>query len=194
MFHKNLRTGSEIWGVELNNAEAQKASQTMQNVLIGKYDEVADKLPDEYFDLVICNDVIEHMENHDAYFDSIKKKLTPEGRLIGSIPNGRYYLNLYELLFKKDWRYRDQGLLDSTHLRFFTERSLKRTLEDHAFDIDKFEGINSAKHSPSILKRIMKEVFFYSVSIITLGLYRDIQYPQFGFRVQKRKPSNIGCR
>jgi 2-polyprenyl-3-methyl-5-hydroxy-6-metoxy-1,4-benzoquinol methylase len=184
-FTRNLKPGCEIWGVEVNSAAGKVALQNMKHVLIGRYDQVADTLPNKYFDLIICNDVIEHMEDHDSFFHAIKEKMKPQGYLIGSIPNVRFYRNLYELLLKKDWRYVDSGILDSTHLRFFTEKSLRRALAASAYRVEKFEGINSARHGSSGFKRILKEVFFGIVLIVTFGTYRDIQFLQFGFRVKQ---------
>lgn len=185
-----LKLGCEIWGVELNSAAAEVASQKMQRVLTGKYDQVSNQLPNDYFDLVICNDVIEHMEDHDAFLDSIRIKMRSGAYLVGSIPNVRYYHNLTQLLLKKDWKYTEEGILDRTHLRFFTEKSLKRTLNQHGFAIDKFEGINKLKYESSSLRSILHLLLAYFTKALTFGFYKDIRFKQFGFRAQRKNPSN----
>ena len=78
-FSKYLKGDAEIWGCELNKDAALVASQKLSKVLIDKYDHVVENIPDDYFDLVICNDVIEHMEDHDWFFDSISKKINAMG-------------------------------------------------------------------------------------------------------------------
>ena len=81
-------------------------------------------LPDNNFDVVIFNDVLEHFENPWAVLENVKTKLNASGVVVASIPNVAYITNLVELILKKDWRYKPEGgILDKTHLRFFTKKS-----------------------------------------------------------------------
>lgn len=86
-------------------------------------DRTAAALPDQHFDMVICNDVIEHMVDHDHFLEHIKTKMRPGACIVGSIPNVRHLTALFKLLVAKDWPYSASGILDRTHLRFFTENS-----------------------------------------------------------------------
>ncbi len=176
-FYKNLSQDCEYWGIEPFQAAANIASQTLHEVLIGTFEEVYDHLPDEYFDLVICNDVIEHMNDHEVFFKSIKQKMKRGSYIIGSIPNVRFIFNLIELLIKKDWVYKDEGILDRTHLRFFTEKSLKRTIIQNNFVIEKFYGVNKLIIKPTSLKNVGKKILIYIFG-------RDTQFLQFGFRIK----------
>ena len=184
-FTSNLKPGCEIWGVEPYRIAAETASNKMHRVLVGKYDEIVDGLPDNYFDLVICNDVIEHVEDHDAFLDSIRTKMKREAYLVGSVPNVRCYSNLKHLLLRRDWKYADAGILDRSHLRFFTEISLKRTLAQHGFSIEEYHGINRLEFKTSSIKSIVQRVAIYCVIAVTLGSYTDICFGQFGFRARK---------
>jgi 2-polyprenyl-3-methyl-5-hydroxy-6-metoxy-1,4-benzoquinol methylase len=65
------------------------ASKHMYTVLTGSFAEMHSLLPDKYFDVVICNNVIEHMENEEEFFYIIKK-MRDEGYLVASIPNVRH--------------------------------------------------------------------------------------------------------
>jgi len=177
-FSRNLRSDCRIWGCEPNKLAAKKAAKKLTKVLVGKYEAVAGKLPDQYFDLVICNDVIEHMEDHDWFFDSIAAKMKPSGVLVGSIPNIRHIRTLYQLIFKKDWLYQDSLTLDRTHLRFFTRKSLLRTFGEHGFTVEEFVGINGTQ---SMFNRVV--LFF--INLITLWRHRDIEHLQFAFRVRR---------
>lgn len=176
MFRKNLDKDHEYWGVEPVESVGKLALDKLDNVLIGTYQEVEDKIPDNYFDLVICNDVIEHLPDHDEFFQSIKKKMNQNGSLVASIPNVRYIWNLLELLIKKDWEYKNEGILDTTHLRFFTKKSLVRTLANHSFSIEQIAGINYYKPK-SILTRVI-----YGCSSLLFG--QDTKYLQFGVRIK----------
>ena len=181
-FRNNLNQEHEYWGVEPVEPIAKLAQEKLDKVLVGTYEEVESRIPNNYFDLVICNDVIEHMPDHDKFFQSIKEKLKKDGSLVGSIPNVRYIGNLWELLIRKDWEYKDIGILDRTHLRFFTMKSLIRALSNNAFSIEQIVGINCYQpRSP--LKRVL-----YILAILLFG--RDIKCLQFGIRANNVQPSN----
>ena len=177
IFHTHLNKNCEYWGIEPFEAAANCASKILYKVLVGTYEEVFDRLPDRYFDLIICNDVIEHMADHNAFFLSIKHKMKEDSFIIGSIPNVRYFHNLTAMLIKKDWLYADEGILDRTHLRFFTEKSLKRTFIEHKFIIEEFYGIHGLRNRGTSVKNIIKKLIIY-----ILGT--DTKFRQFGFRIK----------
>ncbi len=193
-FSQHLSLPCESWGIEPNPLAAAAAKERMGRVLVGTYDEVASQLPDGHFDLVICNDVIEHMVDHDAFLEAIKKKMVRGGVIVGSIPNIRHITALAKLLIARDWPYSESGILDRTHLRFFTAKSLRRTLDGHAYDVEVLRGLASViRHGLSRpakpLSATMNTAFklcTLSIVALTLGAYWDTQYPQFGFRVRLR--------
>lgn len=174
-FRENFLQVKEYWGVEPVKSIAEAAKDNLDRVLVGTYQDVRDSIPDNYFDLIVCNDVIEHMTDHDEFLQSIKKKIINGGCLVASIPNVRYVKNLWEVLFKKDWKYRGSGILDITHLRFFTQKSINRTMTDNGYSIQRIIGLNSYRPG-SILERVM-----YGISVLFLG--EDIKYLQFGIRI-----------
>ena len=90
-FKTHFPDSIEYWGVEPNAEARAEAEQRFHKVLAGLYDDVEAELPEQYFDLIVCNDVIEHMPDHDAFLEQIKRKLAPGGRLLISIPNVRYF-------------------------------------------------------------------------------------------------------
>jgi 2-polyprenyl-3-methyl-5-hydroxy-6-metoxy-1,4-benzoquinol methylase len=177
-FSKHLRKGSEVWGCEPNKQAAAAATLKLHRVFTGKYNQIVNDVPNNFFDLVICNDVIEHMEDHDWFLDSIREKMQPNACLVGSIPNMRHIRALYSLLFLKDWPYQDFLTFDRTHLRWFTEKSLFRAFHEHQFVVEMFQGINGTK------KKLFK-VFFSVFNMITLGSHSDIEHLQFAFRIRK---------
>jgi 2-polyprenyl-3-methyl-5-hydroxy-6-metoxy-1,4-benzoquinol methylase len=191
-FSDYLKHSCEVWGVEPNRPAASTAAMKLHRVLVGTYNSVADALPDRYFDLIICNDVIEHMDDHDAFLEAIKNKMLPGGCIVGSIPNVRHITALFKILIAKDWKYSESGILDRTHLRFFTEKSLRRTLRQHAYQIEKFAGLSSIIRNgisrttdrPNAAQDILYRLITLSVICLTLGFYWDTQYPQYGFRAK----------
>lgn len=141
-FRANLDLKHEYWGVEQDTRAANEAKEKLDSVLIGEYRQVESELPDNYFDLIVCNDVIEHMEDHVEFMLDIRKKIAQGGSLVISIPNVRLLSNLNQILFTRDWRYSEAGILDATHLRFFTKKSLIRLLDETHWQIDSLKGIN----------------------------------------------------
>ncbi len=183
-FTRHLAASCEVWGVEMHNGAAAEAAEKMFKVIPGDYRQVAGQLPDRYFDLVVCNDVIEHMHDHDWCLESIKTKMAPGASLVGSIPNVRYFPLLFQLLIRKDWNYEEAGILDRTHLRFFTEKSLKRTLNQHGFVIEKFRGMRSPVREPLSLKTIMASIMIWAIIVASLGFCRDVRILQYGFQAR----------
>lgn len=141
-FRPNLDLKHEYWGVEQDTVAASVAKTKLDRVLVGEFEQVEHDLPGKFFDLIVCNDVIEHMENHVNFMINIKKKLAQGGSLVISIPNVRLLSNINQVLFAKDWHYRDAGILDRTHLRFFTRKSLVRLLNETDWRIELLKGIN----------------------------------------------------
>ncbi len=175
-FRDNLSLENEYWGVEPTAEIANRAMERLDKVLIGTYEEVADHIPSGYFDLVICNDVIEHMTDHDQFLQAIKSKMKAGGCLVASIPNVRHILNLFEVLVKKDWEYKNAGILDRTHFRFFTKKSLQRIIAENGYQSDQFIGINAYRADSFI-----KGLFAY---FVVLGLGQDTRFLQFGIRIR----------
>jgi hypothetical protein len=179
-FAKNLSPNCEYWGVEPYLIASNEASKVAFKVLNGTFDEKYDELPNNYFDLVICNDVIEHMDKHYEFLSKIKLKMTKKFHLVGSIPNVRYIGNLYNLLVLKDWKYVELGVLDKTHLRFFTKKSIIEMFEDTGYVVESLKGINRIELNFFSPKSLIK-------NFITLLIGKDSMFTQFSFRISVKK-------
>ena len=162
------QTRAETWGIEVVPEIAENAKDKVDQILIGKIEEVIDSIPNAYFDCITFNDVLEHLLEPTEVLKLIKPKLTNEGIIIASIPNVRFFANLYELIIKKDWEYKDAGILDSTHLRFFTQKSMRRMFENAGYKLIRHEGINE-----------IKSCKFRLFNIFTFRFFDDAKYCQF---------------
>ena len=162
------QTGAETWGIEELIEVSKKAKEKVDNVITGKIEDVVDIIPDDYFDCITLNDLLEHLPEPADILRKIRPKLSSEGIIIASIPNVRYLSNLYEIIIKKDWEYKKDGILDSTHLRFFTQKSMKRLFETAGYNLIKQVGIN---------KNLSWK--FRLFQLLTLGILNDTQYLQF---------------
>ncbi|HTY98209.1 MAG TPA: class I SAM-dependent methyltransferase, partial [Rhodocyclaceae bacterium] len=123
---KHAYGGAEVWGVEINGASAAIARGRIDHVLDGKFEDVdldgAGIVPGS-LDTVIVADVLEHMYDPWSVLVRLKPYLSPDAQVIASIPNVRNLVVMEELA-KGNWRYEPWGLLDITHIRFFTLREI----------------------------------------------------------------------
>lgn len=159
---------AEVWGIELEPKVANEAEPKLHKMLVGDVNDLIDSLPDNYFDCIVFNDILEHLVDPNSLLDQIKKKLTQEGAVVASIPNVRYISTLVDLVIKKRWDYADSGILDRTHLRFFTQSSIRSMFESLGYDVIKLEGINPTKGWKFLL-----------LNLLTLGFLSDAKYLEF---------------
>jgi 2-polyprenyl-3-methyl-5-hydroxy-6-metoxy-1,4-benzoquinol methylase len=183
-----LKLAQEKWGIEPDIEAAAIATPKFHNLLVGTYDQACTKLPDNYFDLVVCNDVIEHMRDHDAFLRGIKSKMKSGAYLVGSIPNIRHFTALIKLLIFKDWPYANDGILDRTHLRFFTKKSLRRAFIENGYEIEELQGIRSiVRDGVTGLSPMQNVATRLAAAVLvgaSFGYWSDTQYPQFAFRIR----------
>lgn len=136
---------AEVWGIELMEAEAEIAKSILHKTFIGPCEDFINDLPDNYFDAIYFNDVLEHLVDPYTVLKNVKQKLAPKGVVISSIPNIRYHSSLYSLVIKKDFKYEDHGIMDKTHMRFFTNKSINRMYTDLGYNIIQHTGIKPTK-------------------------------------------------
>lgn len=135
VLHEEL--GCAVTGIELNPLAARQAEAYCTSVVVGNLDQVDFEVefPSQKFDVVLCADVLEHLYNPTALLRRIKTVIGPSGYVVASIPNVVHIALIFEMLHGK-FDYRDKGLLDDSHIRFFTRSSLIRTFTDAGFTID----------------------------------------------------------
>lgn len=112
------------WAMELFESAAEKARPHFEEILVGDAERlIATAFERQEFDLILCLDVLEHMVDPWRFLSTAQRLLRPGGRLIVSVPNIRCARVLLPLLWRGEWQYADHGILDRTHLRFFTRRT-----------------------------------------------------------------------
>ncbi|HPT14014.1 MAG TPA: class I SAM-dependent methyltransferase [Bacteroidales bacterium] len=168
------RKDSEIWGVEKHEYSAEIASGRLHKVISGDFESIiGSQLPVKYFDCIIFNDVLEHFHYPERVLIRIKELLVPHGFVVASIPNFRYVGNLLEILIKKDFQYKSSGILDYTHFRFFTQKSINRMFAESGYELKISKGINGTNS--------LKVKLF---NIIILNYFSDIKFMQIGIQAQ----------
>jgi 2-polyprenyl-3-methyl-5-hydroxy-6-metoxy-1,4-benzoquinol methylase len=164
------RFGCYVCGIEPHLGIALTAASKLDRVIATSF-ESADLSSEDPFDLIVCNDVLEHMLDPGATLSRCRELLKPQGTVIASIPNIRFLPVMKQLLLRRDFEYVDAGVLDRTHVRFFTEKSIRRLFETSGFTVEMCRGINRE----SFRKLKWLALFFPTI-------FGDMQYPQFGVR------------
>ena len=183
LLKKEFSTLTETWGIEPdNNAEMIKEAQDNLDYFINDYlTQDTKELQKGYFDLIIFNDVLEHMYDLWDILLMAKELLSKNGIIVVSLPNIRHRSVLIDLIFKDNFEYKDQGILDVTHIRFFTEKTMKKLLTDCGFEILKFENTVDYKKKP--IKRFLKRIRY----LLTPPIFRSINIWQFGITAKLNK-------
>lgn len=107
-------------GVEYVPAAAERARQAADQVWQGDVENMSLDIAPGSLDAVLCLDVLEHLVDPWRTAQRLASLLAPGGVLVASLPNIRNDRVLRDLLLRGKWEYRDDGILDRTHLRFFT--------------------------------------------------------------------------
>ncbi|MDZ7372101.1 MAG: class I SAM-dependent methyltransferase [candidate division KSB1 bacterium] len=163
--------GAEVTGIEINAEAAAVARKKLDHLLQGPV-EKAYELPKNHFDLILCLDVLEHLVDPWAVLKRLAGCLKPEGYLLISLPNIQNWRVLIDLAFGR-WDYTDSGLMDRTHLRFFTERTAKEMISAASLRIIRFR------------RSMGSEVKLFN--LLTLGLFRSFLTYHLYFLAQPAK-------
>lgn len=151
MLGKSLkeRQSCLVTGIELMPDVAAKAAQVLDRVLSGDVFQALPQLPDGHFDVVIMADVLEHVADTDGMLRLAHAKLKPGGKLVLSLPNVQHWSVIKNLLEGR-WEYQEQGIMDKTHLRFFTKNSAISTLSRNGFHPEHIGGTVLKGEKPPI--------------------------------------------
>lgn len=123
MHLKKTQLAQYVVGVDINAQQLKIASQRgVDEVYLSDLSGPNWPLAGVLFDRILLLDVLEHMVDPWTVVDGLTRNLAPGGQIIASIPNVQNIRVLGSLLFGR-WDYKDSGILDRTHLRFFTRRT-----------------------------------------------------------------------
>lgn len=123
--------GCKVSGVESDTAAAETAADHLDVVVVADLARIdlRDAFPDARFDVVVLGDVLEHLSDPVVTLRQARSLLAADGYLVISLPNIAH-ASVRIALLQGEFRYRDLGLLDATHLRFFTRDSMLTLLDD----------------------------------------------------------------
>lgn len=135
---KNIK----VTGIEPDQHASKAASLVLDRVLNLDIDAGISELLDSKFDCIVFNDVLEHLIDPWDSLQRIITLLTPSGFIVSSIPNIRYMPAFKDFVIHGNWRYQRDGVMDRTHLRFFTKRSINDLFSLAGYEVTKLQGIN----------------------------------------------------
>ncbi len=120
---KEAGKAAEIVGIDILPRE--QSHDLLDCYIRNQSDGITIDYPAEYFDIILCADVLEHFVDPWHVVRQLHHYLKTGGLIIASIPNIRFYKTLATILLKGDFRYEEAGgILDNTHLRFFCKRNM----------------------------------------------------------------------
>jgi 2-polyprenyl-3-methyl-5-hydroxy-6-metoxy-1,4-benzoquinol methylase len=135
--------GCEVSGVEYDPVSAERARQWLSQLVIAdlEKDGWATEIP-RSFDVIVAADVIEHLRDPERLLRQLHGMLDDDGYIVLSIPNVGHAGVIAELLCGR-FDYKLTGILDETHLRFFTWKSLETLLNQVGFEVTHRETVNA---------------------------------------------------
>jgi 2-polyprenyl-3-methyl-5-hydroxy-6-metoxy-1,4-benzoquinol methylase len=133
MARELVDAGLVVDGAELDPVAAEEARQVCRTVVVGDLQHLdLSTLP--HYDVVLFGDTLEHLPDPGAVLARLRPRVKPGGVLVVSVPNIANWAIRLSLLAGR-FRYTDRGILDRTHLRFYTRRTLIELLEGAGFRV-----------------------------------------------------------
>ncbi|MBX5443269.1 MAG: class I SAM-dependent methyltransferase [Solirubrobacteraceae bacterium] len=129
------QTGAEVVGIEVFDEAADLAEARLDRVLRLDLQTLTElPYPDGYFDAMTFGDVLEHMHDPHGLLRTLRRYLAGDGTIVCSIPNVKHWSVVFPLLVRDRFTYADSGLLDRTHIHFFTLEEIGAMLEETGFE------------------------------------------------------------
>ena len=137
---KETRPSLHVTGIEIDPEMAAVARDRIDHVVEGDVMDVVqgNVLADQRFDYVVFADVLEHLSDPWTAIKLMRDRVEPGGVVVASLPNVRHYSTLLSVFLFKRWPYRDRGIHDRTHLRFFAERNVRELFKGADLEITTF--------------------------------------------------------
>jgi O-antigen biosynthesis protein len=125
------------------------------------------------FDYIVCADVLEHLIDPWKVLAELVTYLKPNGRFVTSIPNVRHWSVWLPLILRGHWEYREAGIMDSTHLRFFTRRSAAALLNGAGLNILVYQKLIGGKWRILDKFSIGLLTEFISIQLVFVGVKKN---------------------
>lgn len=147
----------DVTGIEFEKNAVKQAQKWCVHAYQGDLEHVGSlHIPAHTFHYVLLLDVLEHIQNRNALLSKIRQWLNDDGKLIISTPNIAHISIRLKLLFG-DFTYTEYGILDRTHVHFFTKKTLYETLTKAGFIVENIESSSDFGQIP-IIGRVFRHI------------------------------------
>jgi 2-polyprenyl-3-methyl-5-hydroxy-6-metoxy-1,4-benzoquinol methylase len=186
---RSIRGVDYAAGVEMFPEAAALARASFDEVELADVSLSTFDFRQQHFDVVLALDVLEHLPDPWAVLRSLRTKMQPDGLLVASIPNVANMAVAFPLLFRGTWNYTESGLLDKTHLRFFTRETVIKMMQECGFSVETVMTTrgNLSLFSPFGLTGPRWRWYSYKI----LSLFLPARWLDFQFLIAVR-PSRAG--
>jgi len=171
----------EVVGIELEPRVAEYAKLRLDNVLIGDVEMLEIPYPDGYFDLIMYNDILEHLVDPWKVLERHSRLLNPQGRIIMCVPNVQHYSSIINLL-RGRWDYRETGLFAKSHLRYFCYKNIKDLVKALGFRICRVKRTYRLCQGTILLKDL--------APVISLYVFRPFFVYQYIVMIERKSEDN----
>lgn len=123
------------------------------------------------FDTILCLDVLEHLRDPWMVVRELHDGLAPNGVIVASIPNINHHSLVFPLMFRGRYELQDTGLLDRTHIRWFTRQSAISMMTETGLKLEKIGGVLGRKNK--------------LMNLLTFGISKRFTTLQYMIRVRR---------
>ena len=187
--------GCQVTGVEVDETVAKLARSFCRRVIVSDVESLDWEavLGDERFDVITFGDVLEHMRAPETVLRQLRHYLVPAGYIVVSLPNIAHGSVRLSLLLGR-FEYASLGILDETHLRFYTKETAQQLLVSSGFQVKDVWAINEPV-SPDLVNEVLGSFPQLSPDWVQDMLSRDdAQAFQYVFRAAPfAEPTSVHC-
>jgi SAM-dependent methyltransferase len=160
--------GCRITGVEIDAEAAERARPWCEKVVVADLNR-ADWIEQVGggFDTILCGDVLEHLAQPEVALWHIHRLLAPGGRVIICLPNIAHIRVRLRLLFGK-FDYDSAGIMDVTHLRFYTYKTARELIERTGFRIISYHPLVGGGAPTHWLRVLFHKLFAGSIMFVAV--------------------------
>lgn len=122
--------------IEINEVDAAKAQSYCNQILVGDIEEIDFNILKNWgkYDYILFADVLEHLKYPRRILEKCQQLLFNHGQILASVPNMAHSSVVFNLI-RGDFNYQNIGLLDNTHLKFYTKKSIIQLFEEAGYFI-----------------------------------------------------------
>jgi len=151
----SVRRNCQVEIIEPDTSDAVLAKSKVKRVFNDTLENVIDKLQEHRYDHVVLLDVIEHVKDPVEALTKIRRVLKKEGSVIFSMPN-MAHMSVRLMLLSGTFSYGKTGLLDGTHLHFYTKSEINRVFIEAGYVIESLDGVTEDIEDSVILNELAK--------------------------------------